>query len=660
MFVPLNSHFQSLSYLQVVLPPGNIQLQVRIRDQSLGITLSSLIMVAVSYNSTEAQINSVLFFAQQSVQSGDLSSWSQYVIAITMSGNYNTDLQFELLQMVESIDTGDRDALITRLCVIEAICFDSAQISGIVGIYCITIMEELLEALSIISFISQEESSGVLSAITSVISSTQLNQDWNTTYVALLSLEVPRILNALALCHLLTLVPGQDALIIYGIGFELQIQKFLALIDVEFISSSQLNGGYTSFSIESAGSVSVRPNPTSLSAVMSVQEINLFGGNASSPIVSLSLFQISSENIMQPLEYHSGAVSIQIPTFAGVDTSQYDCGFWDESLLIWSTEGCETSQLDDSLICSCTHLTSFAATLMDDSVNGYSQTQSSHPEVFTWANILGHPIPIVSLGSFTVLFMLLSVVAYRRDCFLDREGLLLSFNAMSSGSMKFSAANGQREKNMSWLLQQLPLTSILQRHAADIVSSVDRVWIIYTSLLSSICCSAYLLGDKADPDEHYRHLFIAVFSAIVNALVWKIVLIMFPTGLSRFHVFFIKLAERSCREQGLLQQKLALSLEYVTKVWLGTQHRLSLFRRLLVQSLLNEDMREASLIPDFHRSSYAHLAYFGFPLVSRDLTLRVCSNSWNSRSNIIQPDKIGSYLFILIWIFVCWCGMIYQ
>ncbi len=161
----------------------------------------------------------------------------------------------------------------------------------------------------------------------------------------------------------------------------------------------------------------------------------------------------------------------------------------------------------NSTLCSCSHLTSFLATIAP-------QSDPPRFDLITWANLIKYPAGIVMLISYTTAFGFLSLHARKMDKEMDVIGIRRVYETISGvvrAGLRFNPAvdkdadqlhqdrSGVHDPaNFAEWLQSLwkffvvhKLFSIWKRHPCDETSSVDMVWTVYCCFLCSAALGNY-------------------------------------------------------------------------------------------------------------------------------------------------------------------------
>jgi len=322
----------------------------------------------------------------------------------------------------------------------------------------------------------------------------------------------------------------------------------------------------------------------------------------------------------------------------------------------------------NSTLCSCSHLTSFLATIAP-------QIDPPRFDLITWANLIKYPAGIVMLISYTTAFGFLSLHARKMDKEMDVIGIRRVYETISGvvrAGLRFNPAvdkdadqlhqdrSGVHDPaNFAEWLQSLwkffvvhKLFSIWKRHPCDETSSVDMVWTVYCCFLCSAALGVVFVVGEGDMDPLLLKIRSVVFSTGVSVFIAFVLKWAFKISLlhTRFQKLFIEVCEKKMEELGLdltRRHQRILPLSTVEKLMLTSKYRLSPLEILAVQSMTSED--DFIRTVDFRYSKYDLLAMHGFALVASHVTEQDFQEEWLNSSYLTYGSvtKVVGYCWIV-------------
>jgi hypothetical protein len=251
---------------------------------------------------------------------------------------------------------------------------------------------------------------------------------------------------------------------------------------------------------------------------------------AASGVVSMTLFSSTSggdlivENLDAPIMIVIEHAAIANWTNGSTNGSLPGCWYWDEDVEGWSEEGCEVNFNDTSYalssatqtVCLCTHLTDFNAKTkkvsasvgvveIDITINTISAEDITR--LFTWDNLMAHPLPFIVVASVWGCFFLALVFMYLYDNHLDRQAIksLFRYDPHFSGSRSSKDRSSLMVNGMvqSDLEHFWSMKSIFHRHMwlsvgfrapTSNFASTGRALVLLVFVLSTFAGNAIFFG----------------------------------------------------------------------------------------------------------------------------------------------------------------------
>jgi hypothetical protein len=245
-------------------------------------------------------------------------------------------------------------------------------------------------------------------------------------------------------------------------------------------------------------------------------------------VVSMTLFSSTSgdelivEDLDAPIMIVIEHAAITNWTNGSANGTLPGCWHWDEDREGWSEEGCEVNFNDTSYalsaatqtVCLCTHLTDFniktkkvsasvGVVEIDIAINTISVEDITR--LFTWDNLMEHPLPFIVVTSVWGWFALSLVVLHLYDSHLDRK----TIKSLSHHDPRFSGRRADRSSFMVKGMYQSDLQhfwsmkSILHRHMwlsvafrapTSNFASTGRALVLLVFVLSTFAGNAIFFG----------------------------------------------------------------------------------------------------------------------------------------------------------------------
>jgi hypothetical protein len=303
-------------------------------------------------------------------------------------------------------------------------------------------------------------------------------------------------------------------------------------------------------------------NTEVVASFFQIQE-NLYSNKLASPLVGLVILDSADKT---EIKFRDAEIMLVIPLL--MPTDRPSCSFWSEPAQEWSTAGCTlVNATADALVCNCSHLTSFGCL--------YVEVTLPHWVDLTWENILDHPQGAIFLISLTLFFSILHYFASIHDKKLDHVGIYVTWKHLKNhrvGKLIYDRPKNfgktVAEKRMQlaatdkptchtcchWLIKRLRLLKaiILRQHAwmsiygrnpCSTLSSTNRVWILYSALLTNASLSAFFNNED---DSFLMKLKVHIYAgAITFGIAFIEYRVFFRPRLNRFHRFFLDAAEEA-------------------------------------------------------------------------------------------------------------------
>jgi hypothetical protein len=243
-----------------------------------------------------------------------------------------------------------------------------------------------------------------------------------------------------------------------------------------------------------------------------------------------------------------GFIDITIPNNEPVDLTSYQpvCRYWNESSNAFAFDGCFVrSATSTYTICACTHLTSFntIAASFVPSINTISVSDILN---LTWANIMKHPLPFMTICIVYGSILLIGSLVYYRDKQLDRRAITLLYRREERKRILAERFVIEENKRLAWETQQRRKLmwnrikfagyGFLQRHLwtgiffrlhSDSYTGLDRLVTLVSLLIGTLGVGAIFYGQEQSSSQE---LTIGIIMSVSQVPICMILAKCFMSG----------------------------------------------------------------------------------------------------------------------------------
>ena len=580
----------------------------------------------------------------------------------------STETRGNILTLLRNISTTvapTASSVSVTLAMLSLVVSDPRDVSDQTQLDSLDLFVSTLDAGKSFGSLSSVDGANMLNIVSTVLEASQLTRNSSTTEGrTLLASSLITSLDVLSLRMATGLVVGQDAIVLVAGEVELQAQMYndLTAIDIPSVSSS------SRFSLGSTGSVA---EGTTVCSSMSQCKNNIFEGEIYSELLTLTLFDCVTG---VEIQYSEGEVLIELKHLSDSNEEPTECSYWDEDSGDWSTDGCtvmtplsSSSGAEGVTRCSCTHLTSFAATIAPP-------LDIPYINFLTWANVRAHPEMFYFLVILTSFFVLMSWIGYLIDNTKDSDAIAAIYKLLQKESIGdhdgiaeefglikktgyLSRALLKAYRSHSWV-------SVFGRHPCDNVSSIDRTWITYCGLVCAATSTVIFTAQSDDP-RSAEVIFVlgSIYGSLVSFIIGSIITKCFPSGTTRFDQLFMDVCEDICVANGypkdgnfhdLMRNRLDVASDHLSETY-----KFSGAKLFLAQAVVADQYEGAYTLstPEFNKSKVLGLRQYGYAFVATlqpKVTLKMLETRWQEGGYVYNDRKKLGYAFIFVISAFCW------
>ena len=666
-FTALTVSYQSSPKASLILPTGNLTLVTRIRDRHAAVaTFNTEVTITEADLEAEGALEALTDVLSDStataLANGDLSSMSQLVGASlsiqpvgSEQGTATRDNMIAMLSDIGSTVAPSASSASATLTMLGSVCSDPGSLSNSTRFSSLDLFTNSLNTGAQFGAVSDQDAAGMLTTVSTVMTSAKDNKNGTSAEERAAMANATQVaMDRLSTSMSAGMVSGQDAITLVSGDVELQAQVFDDVTKLNMNAGDNSTGG--GFSMGDTGSV---PQGVSVCASLTLDQNNMFEGEVQSGVLSLTFYDCSTNEL---IEYSGGAVTIELAS--GANGEPTECSYWDAELQDWSNEGCTVIDFDEnSTLCECTHLTSFAATIAPP-------LSIPDPSILTWANIKAHPEVFLFVGVMTAVFILLAVWGNRLDHKKDVTSIILIAEKIQNhihgteGDTENEELEQFFERAKFRMFSAHTWGSVIGRHPCDNVSSIDHTWITYTGLLSAATISLIFTA-QADDERSAELLMVltAVYGGATSAVVAFIITKSFPQGTTRFDKLFLKVFEKLAEEKGYFRDRefryAKDNLEQYIGEFLVNEYGLAGTQLALASAVALDEIRESVIVPPLYKSKITELREQGYALLKDVLPMTIESmlfQEWeeNNWYYTVPPRKKFGYVFMFLVSGFCW------
>jgi hypothetical protein len=450
------------------------------------------------------------------------------------------------------------------------------------------------------------------------------------------------------------MVAGQEPFSMGTDTLELQAQVFSRVTNLD-MKTENSSEGMAGFTVNSSAGVTAFRTCASFTSTGD----NVYGGDVSSGVVSLTLYDCDTN---EEIVYNGGEVLITIPTPANSEQAAGTagaCQYWDEEANEWSTDGCTFIAFEGpNTVCSCTHLTTFSCAFVPT-------VTLVNWDVLTIQNIIDYPFGFCFLSTLTLLFCIMAKKGLDNDARLDKIGILQTYEELN-GIFRVKKKASHWNKNFRCLatkncraakddiFMEHSWFSIYSRLPGSSISSFDRIWILYTTLLTGALVAVLFIEAT---DTLKDQILAPVYQAFICTGIGFILAESFMPTNERFHTLFLGVSEKKyCQEvnKNAVLDQTRLETRDMLGDWLEQEHSIRPgfcgVKHMFTELMINYKMAQDSEPPDFRLSKIEELRVGGFKLVADLVTVEEFQAEWEANSAWYKLKYIPKRKFFG-WIF---------